>query len=205
MVLTYVGLMRVYSLVDLLLLTAAARATETEAFGILLIWLASLAHLEYEHAHPNRPPVPAYCAPLFLLVGLVFFQRAEGAIAFVAMYCYSHKHTPRAGLGSPFWRGLFNFFIVAALTGYAHPLPYLAYLLIVFRNILGDARDVIKDRAAGMTTIPMILGLDRDRPRLHLAALGGTTIVWWSLTNLPIVTLLAALAIELLTYRLTPR
>ena len=76
------------------------------------------------------------------------------------------------------------------------------------RNLLGDFRDVENDRKDKMFTIPILLGLKKNHKwafYVHLGFVIATTILWFSYTQLNIAILIAVVALQIITYPLTPR
>lgn len=203
--LNYLGQLRIYSLVDLILLLLAAGATIREFFGAIFLHIAFFAYLEAKHAHKERAEAPKWLSPLLVVAGAMLYQKWE-TIPFMACSCmYTKKNHGKFGLFSPFFRALQYLFLVAGVTSYSNYLPWLVFIVILARNTVGDARDVVKDKREGMETFPMILGLCRDIKYGHLVAMAVSTSIWWSFTGLPLYFFLGALLVEVATYNLTPR
>lgn len=203
----YLGLLRVYSLVDFIMLLAAARASVRDLLGAVLLWAGFLVFLEAKHKHGYRPLVKMAWALLPVVPGVLLYERWEVAGFLLVSYMYSLKTEGFFGILSPAFRGMQNYFLVAGIVGkYDDMLPVLAFTLTFVRNLLGDLRDVEQDRKEGIETIPVRLGLQKSWSQtLHFMAVVTTTSIWWSMTALGIGYLLAAFAAQVATYRLTPR
>jgi 1,4-dihydroxy-2-naphthoate octaprenyltransferase len=200
----YIGLLRIYSLLDLVLMLLAIRATNLELFGVILLHVGFLAYLEYKHAHDYRVKVPFWIVPIITLLGAVLFGHIEGLGYILASYVYTKKNK-RLGWFSPFARGIQNFFIVAGIVGYTSILTLTVPLLLFVRNVAGDFRDTEKDKNEGMRTIPVILGFITDCKHIHLIVLLVTSTVWWYLLSISVLWLIPIFLIEIYTYKLTPR
>ncbi len=199
----YLGQLRVYSLVDLILLLIAAGADSSKFIGVFCFHVGFLAYLESRHAHSIRVAVPKWVWPLFLSVGLIFYRDFIGVTGFlVASYCYTKKTRVKWGMWAPFFRGIQMFFLVFPLS---YPLSLVVFAVFFFRNAVGDTRDIVKDMAQEMKTLPMILDMTHDFKRGHLVAMIVSTSTWWSLTNLPLYVLLFGIFSEIASYNLTQR
>lgn len=197
----YLGQLRIYSLVDLTLLLVASNIVGQKLVGAVLLWVGFLAYLEHKHQHSYRNNI-SWSVPVILFVLGTFYFGWFGVlfIIFSALYC--RKDEKGWGLASPFMRGLQT---VSLLWG-SPDLIWISVssVAIVARNILGDARDTSKDKAAGMMTWPVLANFT-DYKYLHLAGVFATTMLWWSQAELNVGWLLVALVVEFATYRLTPR
>lgn len=202
--LNYTGQLRLYSLADLFLLLVAIGSNRHELWGAIILHIGFLAYLESRHAHAYRAKVPRSISYLLAILGLVIFRRFEGLLYVLTSHLYTKK-TRSLGWISPFFRGLQNFWIVAAIIGYSSYLPYLIGLILFARNLVGDMRDTEKDRAEGVKTVPVILGMKRSIKNIHLVATMVTSVTWWLLSTLSVSWLVIVLLIQLTTYRLTPR
>ncbi len=202
--LNYLGQLRFYSLADLALLLIAVSATTYQLWGAVLLHVAFLAYLENRHAHTYRKNVPVSFSYILAISGLFFFQRFEGFLYILISHLYTKK-TKSLGWLSPFCRGLQNFLIIGAITGYSSYAPYLVGVILFARNLTGDMRDVEKDREEGMRTIPVVLGMRKNMKYIHLAATMITSVVWWLISPLAVEWLGVVLVIQVATYRLTPR
>lgn len=201
----YIGQLRLYSLVDLLLLLQATQVTPTAMVGAISLWLGFLVHLESEHKDRGRQAWTSGFWALLLLIGLGLYGRIEG-LAFAGFsYLYSKKKVGKMGLVTPIIRGLQTLVLVGGLVGYQTALPWLAGSLITVRNWLGDWRDIEKDRAEGIVTWPVVWQLKPPIPQIHLLAVIATSTIWWHQTDLSAWWLVGALAVEIVTYNWTPR
>lgn len=201
----YLGQLRLYSLVDLLLLLAAANASVSQFGGVVFLWLGFLLFLENRHRHTYRQAFPAYLWPILYLFGLILYQRPEGLIYLLLTFLYTKKTERYLGLLSPVVRGLQNFVLVGGIIGYEAQLTWIVLLAIIIRNFLGDLRDVQTDRDEGIRTLPAALGFKKSSPYIHLAAILVTSFIWWKFSSLPIIIVLLVFLVEITTYFLTPR
>lgn len=203
--LNYLGQFRVYSALDLLLLLVAAGATNYEIAGVLLLNFGFMAHLEVLHKHSYRKNIP-YIVPIILYIpGLFLFSRLEGFIYVILSHLYGQKKGNVLGVISPVIRGLQTYVLIGAVSGYTSTIALLGLLLIILRNLVGDLRDVSKDKVEGVKTLPILLDQNRDVKYGHLMALFITTIVWWTFTTLAWPILILVLLVEWATYYWTPR
>lgn len=206
--LNYLGQLRIYSLVDLMLMLVAAGASPASLrfWGAVFLWVGFLAHLESVHHDKGREPVPSLIAWLLWLQALVWWKNSTaGDLFFVGSLLYAQKKKYPWGLISPFMRGLQTFVIVGHIVGYNHAFPWLVATLTALRNSLGDLRDSSEDAEEGIRTWPAMWKW-RSRPFVHLFGVFGTTIVWWlNADGLPLWLLPMILIVEATTYWLTPR
>ncbi len=202
--LNYIGQLRLYSLVDLILLLVVLRANTVEFIGVILLHVAFLTYLENTHSHKYRSKIPYWISYVLMALGLAVYGKIEGFIYLFFSFLYAQK-VKKLGFVSPLFRGFQNFFIVAGVIGYQTPLPYIIGGLFFIRNLVGDFRDVEKDKKEGMKTVPVLLGVKRNIKYIHLIFIIFTSVVWWYLSLLSIGWLLLIIIIEILTYNLTPR
>ncbi len=202
--LNYIGQIRFYSLADLVLLLVALGTGTNQFIGALILHIAFLAYLENKHAHSYRTKIPSWTPWFLAIIGLILYGGIEGFLYILASFLYTRK---AKGLGvlSPLFRGLQSFFIIAGIVGYFNLITYVASALFILRNLIGDFRDIEKDRKEGMRTIPVILGLTKNIKHFHLIATIFTSTIWWSISSLSIIWLFVVILIEISTYNLTPR
>ncbi len=201
----YLGQLRLYSFVDLILLLLATHTAPIHILGALILWLGFLLLLESRHKHSYRKQFPSFLMPLLLAFGLILYGRIEGLIFILLGYLYSQKTGKSWGIFSPLIRGLQPFVAVGGLLGYRNPLTWWAFGGTVIRNLLGDVRDVAKDTSESMKTIPIALGLKTGPRYIHLAGTLATSSLWCYLGHLPLPYLIIAWIIEITTYNWTPR
>ncbi len=175
----YIGQLRIYSLVDLMLLFIAAKASYTQMLGGLVLHVSFLAFLESWHAHPGRAKVPRILTPVLAILGVCLYAQVEAVLFLVAGFFYTKKNHRRWGQYSSLFRGMQYLFLLGGIVGYGDSLTWAAFFLLFFRNVAGDARDVVKDEKEGMRTLPILFGARSDWKNLHLLFTIGTTIVWW--------------------------
>jgi len=203
--LNYLGQLRLYSLIDLVWLLLATQATSTQFVGILLLWIGFLAHLELGHRHSYRHNLAKHLDTVLFIAGLLLFRKVEGFIFVLLSFLYTKKKQQCWGSISPFIRGAQSFVLAGGLVGYINPLSWIAFILTLVRNLLGDVRDVKKDKEEGMKTIPVLLGLTYSWKYIHLVAVIATSTVWWFFTNVSLWYLVIVFVIQIATYNLTPR
>ena len=206
-VLNYLGQLRLYSLVDLMLmlLAAGASAASPRFWGAVFLWVGFLAHLEAVHHDKGRESVPRILAWLLWLQALkLWYDNITGDVFILSSLVYAQKKNWRLGLLSPLMRGLQTLVIVGSISGYDQVFTWLAAALTIVRNLLGDLRDSQEDAEEAIRTWPSVLGLE-SRPFAHYFGMFGTTIVWWVYAGLPAWVLLVILIFETATYWLTPR
>lgn len=199
-----IGILRLYSLVDLILVLIVIKSSVCEIFGAVLLHIAFLAYLEYKHSHEYRIKVPFLWTPLFGISGLILYSHIEGFGYWLTSYLYTKK-TKSLGWFSPIARGVQNFFIVAGIIGYNSYLTFFIPFLFFIRNLMGDFRDVEKDKKEGMKTIPVLLGFNKSIKGIHLIATLFTSTIWVYLGGISILWLIPIYLIEIKTYNWTPR
>jgi len=201
----YIQNLRIYSFVDLILLLYAAKLSLTPFVGALALWIGFLLYLEWRHKHSYRSHSPILSWILFFTLGTLLFPFPWGIAFVLTSILYSEKKLAYGGIFSPFARGLQSaLFLIPFVTFYS-PLLGIAPLATTLRNILGDVRDAKKDFDNNMKTIPVLLGLRKNIPYVHLLGVLSTTLLWWSFTTLPFFIVLLLWIIEIMTYKLTPR
>lgn len=197
----YLGQLRIYSLVDLVLLVVAFHLPARSLVGTVILWLGFISYLEYHHRHPYRFRFPFLVPMSLAVVGLWYF--GIGGIVFLlwsVLYC--KKNQNGWGLVSPIFRGLQTMTLVWNKGSW--PTVLLSGLLVAVRNLLGDARDTSKDRKVGMKTWPVVLNWS-DHKYLHLLAVMGTTAIWGFMADLNLGLVVGIWLIQIATYWLTPR
>lgn len=206
-VVNYLGQLRIYALIDYIFLLIAAQANIKQAIGALLLHIGFLCYLEIKHNHEYRSKLPQGIWLLFILSGAMLYKKPELLVFIAASYLYTLKKKNYWGISSPLWRGVQILALVGGITGYTTILPWLAGVLTLVRNTLGDYRDIEKDKKEKMKTIPIILKVKPLRFYKHIHRIGitVTTIIWWSFTSLPIEILMVGIILEQTTYNLTTR
>lgn len=199
-----IGQIRIYSAVDLMGLLLAAHASSCQVGVSLCLWFGFLLYLESCHKHDYRQNFPKLLWSVLWVVAIVALPTPEYVAFILFSWLYAKKTRRCLGLWSPVFRGLQSLMIVAGIVGYTNTLPWLAFMLVAIRNVLGDVRDADKDRAEGMTTIPIVLGWG-SVPNIHLIGVLATSLVWFSLTHLSWAWLPAVWTVEIFTYNWTPR
>src|SRR3989344_7293339 len=103
----YLGQLRLYSLVDLILMVMAYGLNVREMLGATVLWVAFLATLEDAHRHKGRWEIPDTWPMGFMAGGLLIFGHAASGYVFAifsVLYCF--KNRPRWALVSPLFSGL---------------------------------------------------------------------------------------------------
>lgn len=203
--LNLIGQLRIYSLIDLFLFAFALKSDISQILGIFFLHLGFLLYLEFIHKHKNRVPFPKFLWIIFIFIG-VFFYKDIALVGFlVCSVFYTMKTMGNWGWASPVFRGLQYYFLAAGIVGFLNPISLLSFLLLVIRNFAGDLRDVTKDTAEGMKTLPIILGIKSDFKYIHLITLLGTTSVWLYISDISAMWLVPVYFIQIINYNLTSR
>lgn len=192
-------------MVDLALLLVAVKATGAEFVGVICLHVGFLAYLESKHLHQCRVILPKWLWAAFVLVGMPMYQKIEIIPFLVASFCYTKKTGEKWGVWAPVFRGIQLFFLVAGICGYGLSLPWVALVVLILRNAIGDWRDVEKDKRVGMRTLPMLVNIKHNLQYGHLIAVIMSTFIWWNCTGLSLGVLFCVFVIEVATYNLTPR
>jgi len=203
--LNLLGQIRIYSLIDFILLLIAINSDKYQLAGAILLHLSFLLFLEENHNHPYRNKFPKYSWIIFLIIGFIFLHNFAILLFIIFSFFYTKKNIKIIGPFSPFIRGLQSYFIVASIAGFSSPVSYSAFCLLTIRNFAGDIRDIDKDKKSGMQTLPIILGIKGEFRYIHLILLLLTTTVWWIIADISITWLALIFIIQILTYNITPR
>ncbi len=202
--LRFIGILRLYSLTDFILLLIAFNFAGRDLVGAVLLWVGFLFLLESQHKHEYRMPVSLFLAVLTLLIGLTLLTHFVGGLAFVLLsYLYTQKNKKYWGVISPFIRALQPMALIGGIL--YNPFVWLVGLITLLRNFLGDVRDVSKDKEEGLKTLPVLLGIKAGNRYAHLVAVMLTTTIWWIFGDFNVMVLIVAWLIEVVTYNLTPR
>lgn len=201
----YIGQLRIYSLLDLIVLSATINANMQEIFGIVFLHIAFLLFLEKKHAHIYRKSFPEHSWIPLIVVGIMLYGHYFESIAYIFFsFLYTTKNKKYMGVFSPLFRGLQYYFIVAGITGYSVLFPFIVGIVIFFRNLAGDYRDIEKDKREGILTIPHCLGFKKDID-VYLIFLLSSTTIWWYFSKIPFLVLVIILITQIAVYKLTPR
>ncbi|OGE84886.1 MAG: hypothetical protein A3J48_02115 [Candidatus Doudnabacteria bacterium RIFCSPHIGHO2_02_FULL_46_11] len=200
----YLGQLRLYSFADTALLLWAFEFRGHEFAGGLLLWCAFLAYLEWRHNHGDRTPIPGWVVAMLTVAGLVMFPIISAATFLFLGMLYTLKKRGKWGLISPYLRGLQT----AALISH-HASPYWLFkvaMVMWARNVIGDARDVNRDRAEGVMTKPVIKNWYAPHWRTtHRGMVMVTSYLWWSMSTLSVWWVASAWVVQIITYNWTPR
>jgi 1,4-dihydroxy-2-naphthoate octaprenyltransferase len=203
--LNYIGQLRIYSLLDLIILLVAIKANPYEFIGIIFLHISFLAYLESKHKHSYRRKTPEYIWITLTFIGLILYRHIEGLLFILCSYIYTLKNKKYFALVSPIMRGLQYFFLIAGVIGYDNKLIWVVLFALTIRNFCGDLRDTTKDKKEGLKTLPIVMGLNIDIKYIHLVATIVTTFIWFQYTNLTPLLLIPIFLIQIYTYNLTPR
>ncbi len=203
----YLGQLRIYSYVDLVLLLIAAGATVREIGTCSLLWFGFLIYLEWLHRDAGRLrwPWAAWVAPW---AAAALWAHNPGAVAAFFVVCVGYtlkKRVPALASLSPMTNGAVKATLLLLVAAATLPFAALVWAATAIRNLLGDMRDIEKDRREHVRTIPVRLGLQRDIRWLYPLGLALTTALWTATAGLPAWLLVCAWAVQAATYRLTPR
>ncbi|MCI5108498.1 MAG: hypothetical protein MRY49_01475 [Candidatus Pacebacteria bacterium] len=202
----FLGTIRIYSLLDFVLLLFAIGLSNQKIIGFTILHLGFLFFLEYQHKHSYRGIHSPYLwITLFILGTLISGEYIVSILFIFFSFLYAQKNKSKWGLISPIIRGLQNYTIPAVILGWTSYMAIIVFFVFFVRNLCGDIRDSGKDGREGMHTIPLFLGLKRNVPYLHLFTVMLTSTLWWSLTELHIGILLTVLVLQILTYNITRR
>lgn len=204
-----VGLIRIYSLLDLILLLIAIGANKPAFIGVVFLHISFLFFLEHSHKHKYRAviptPFPYFWCLIFLIVGLVFYRNIAVLGFLLFSFLYTLKKKGNWGYFAPFFRGMQLYFLVAGIVGFLNPLAFLSFGLLTIRNFTGDLRDITKDKKEKRKTLPMILGFKKSIKNIHLILLFITIFIWWYLAKISVWWLLLVFVLQVTTYNLTSR
>jgi 4-hydroxybenzoate polyprenyltransferase len=204
-ILNYIGQLRIYSLIDLILLLIATKVTTAEFIGVVCLHVGFLSYLESIHSHHKREKVPKWFWVIFIIPGIIFYWHLEVIPFLISSYFYTKKNSKNWGIYSPLFRGFQYLFLLGGITGFYNFLPWIVFIVILIRNFVGDMRDIGKDRKENMITLPMLLGVKHDLKHGHFICIILSSYIWWNYTNVPLSILLLCIFVEITIYNLTPR
>ncbi|MFI9583132.1 hypothetical protein ACIHCQ_15085 [Streptomyces sp. NPDC052236] len=204
--LNYLGQLRIYSYVDLVLLFLSLDAQPRQLLGLSCLWFGFLIHLEWQHRDVGRLhwPWPAWAVPSIAGTVLVADPACVPFLALAAGYSLK-KRIPMLAAISPLLNGGLKIALIAPLAGADAEAVLLVFVLMTMRNLLGDVRDAAKDAREGVASIPVRMRYKKHTPLVYPVGLAATSAVWVALAGLPWWTWLCVVAVQALTYRLTPR
>lgn len=199
------GQIRIYSLVELIVICIAIKADWFSFAGIILLHLGFLLYLESVHKHKYRAGFPKYLWIGLICAGIVFYNNPAVIGFLVFSFLYAKKNIRCLSPYSPLFRGVQCYFLISGVIGFLSPLSFVFLGISAVRNFIGDLRDVTKDRKEGLKTLPIVLGFKKDMKRAHLIALLFTTLAWWYLSGISVLWLVALYLVQIGSYDLTPR
>jgi hypothetical protein len=202
----YLGQLRLYSYVDLALLLLAAGAATHQLWECSLLWFGFLVFLEWKHEDAGRARWPAWVWAT-LWAGALIFVQSPAAVPFIVLsvaYAYK-KQIPTVAAYSFVLNGGLKTSLLLLIPGASLAFAGVVWAATSLRNLLGDFRDIEKDRPESVRTLPVRVGLQRDIKWLYPACLGATTLTWIALGGLPLWTAPIAWIVQGAVYKLTPR
>ena len=203
--LDYIGQLRIYSLVDLTLLLYVIDSNKYELIGGILLHISFLAYLESEHKHKYRAIMPKWIWIILLIPGILLYNHFSVLGFIIVSYFYTLKNKKYYGPIAPLLRGMQCLFLVGGVAGYESFITWLVLPIIFIRNLIGDVRDIEKDRKEDLKTLPIIFGLKKSIPYIHLSFLLFTSLIWFSYSTFRYYYLIGIWVIEVTTYNLTKR
>lgn len=202
----YVGQLRIYSYIDLVFLLVAAGATFDEVVASSLLWLGFLIFLEWQHRDAGRArwPWAAWAIPW---VAAVLYVRGFEVVPFVvlAVLYAQKKRAPALASVAPVVNGGAKASLLLMVHSATAAFAGVVWLATTIRNLLGDFRDIEKDRREGVLTVPVRLGIPHDIWWLYPLGLASTTLLWITLAGLPLWLVVPVWVVQGATYRWTPR
>ena len=204
--LNYLGQLRIYSFLDILVFATALSWKVDTIIGIGFIWLSFLLYLEGQHKDKPRLPVSEnlWLAPF--VVSLILLPPFICILFALFSFLYTKKnHGKLWGISAPLWRGLQNGVLALA---FSPEIAVLAFILTLARNLIGDFRDAEDDKKRSITTIPVAIGLKNNQSwafYAHMILVVATTIIWFHYSFLALYLIWPIIVIEILSYPLTPR
>jgi len=200
----YIGQLRIYSFVDLILLFIVADATNLEIIGCSLLWFSFLIFLEFIHKDKGRKIWSIYAWILPLIVGVVIINKIEIVFFILASILYTYKKKYPFGLMSPIANGLLKSFLVLLISDEIN-LLIMVFILMSIRNLAGDFRDAHKDFNENIITLPVIFGYRKNTDYIYPFFLALTTMVWVIMGEINVWIIIPLWFIQFTTYHLTPR
>lgn len=200
----YLGQVRLYSLVDLILLLIAVSADKFEFIGAILLHLSFLAYLEFNHGHKYRKSFGNYVWVILCVFGIIFYSHIEVLGYLLFSYLYTKKNEKGFPSVAPIFRGLQSVFLVLGIMGYSILLVPLFFLMAI-RNFIGDIRDIEKDKKEEMRTLPIVLGMKPSWYYWHLVFTMFTSTILWFYADISFIWLILVYLIQIGSYDWTPR
>ena len=204
--LNYLGQLRIYSFLDLIIFATALTKDLNTIIGIALLWLSFLFYLESRHNDEPRLRVNKYIwlAPFIFSLILLPILMCLGFAIFSFLYA-NKKKGEFWGASAPLWRGLQNGVIAIWLSP---QLAILAFVLTFIRNLVADFRDVYSDKQRGIKTIPVLLGINKNHVwafYTYIILVITTTMIWFNYSFLTTKFIVPIIILQLLFYPITPR
>lgn len=204
MLVNYIGQLRIYSFVDLILLFILAGATSIEIFGCSLLWFSFLIFLEFIHKDKGRNRWSVYAWIIPFTVGILIIYKIEILFFILSVALYTYKKKYPLGLISPIINGLLKTSLIMLITDDINIL-LIVFILMTIRNLAGDIRDAYKDSKENIITLPVKLGYKIHTPYVYPLFLGFTSFVWVFMSDMSLLIIFPVWFIQFQTYHLTPR
>lgn len=201
----YLGQLRMYSYVDLLLLLMAVKSSTLDVIAASMLWFGFLIFLEWIHKDKGRNKWPLYAWLIPWLVGIIIIQRWETVFFILLAVIYTLKKRYPVGLVAPLINGLLKVSLILLVSKPQIEITILIFVLFFIRNLMGDIRDAHKDSSEKVITLPVLMGYKKHTPYVYPLFLGFTSFIWVQIGNLPIWLVPIGWLIQLGTYHLTPR
>ena len=200
----YIGQLRIYSFVDLVLLFLVVDATRLEIIGCSLLWFSFLIFLEFIHKDRGRVewPISAWVVPFIL--GIVIIYKIEIIFFIITAIFYTYKKQYPLGLISPIINGLLKVFLVLLISDDIN-IVILVFVLMTIRNLAGDFRDAYKDFSEKITTLPILFSYKQNTNYIYPLFLAFTSLVWVLMAKISLWFILLVWFIQFKTYHLTSR
>lgn len=194
-----------YSYVDIVLMLVAFKADIITIISCSLLWFGFLIHLEWRHHDKGRLFWPAWAWIMLWILGIIIHPSVFQIPFVITCVAYSLKKRYH-------WISLISWIIngsIKACLVAMIPAPlwgiFLVGGLMCIRNLAGDIRDAGKDSIEKVSTLPVVLGLQKNIPYIYPVCLMVTSIVWIYIGKISFVWIIPVFFVQVLTYHLTPR
>lgn len=201
----YVGQLRAYSYVDLILMFLWLEATPQMIVALSCLWFGFLVFLESIHKDRGRREWHWSVWVLLWSTGAILLMRWEVLFFFLMASLYAFKKKRNFGKISFITNGLIKVALVYLIPNVSLITLGVVFVAMSFRNLMGDFRDIEKDTEEEVQTFPIFLGFQKDRKYLYPVTLALTTFLWFFIGDLSVFWLIFAWVIQLITYNWTPR
>ena len=200
----YIGQLRPYSYADILLLLAWLNSSWSSVAGASMLWFGFLVYLEWQHRDRGRLHWHWLVWISLWICGIAILSFAAVPFVIAAVLYSQKKRFPVIAIVSCLINGLVKGLLLLSI-GVADFRTLVVVGVMSFRNLMGDLRDVDKDREEGVQTLPVHLRVAHSIPLVYPITLLLTSLLWIVLGHTNFVWLVAAWGVQLLTYSWTPR